>query len=449
MVVDTTNVASDILKRIDKTPYDKESVPQEKLDLDDKTRSSLFPWRGQFSPMFIELLLNEYSKPNDIVLDPFAGSGTTLFESANKNLTCFGAELNPSAVLMSKTAQFVNVPLEERKNLGEQAKVILDNIIKSNTWDLFSSLEDSKNNDSDEVKSMEELFKEMLNETDNYLILHILANAFVRYKNYRKANGKEDMEKALNEHLNIVNSLPFIEKECFLFHTDARNIPLADNTVNLVITSPPYINVFNYHQNNRPQMELLGWDLLEVAKSEMGSNRKHRQNRFLTAIQYSMDIFDTLLEINRLLKDDGRMIIIVGRESKIRGTSLKNGRLVAALAVGAGFDVERIQERKFLNKFGETIYEDIIHLLPAKDKNLLMDSFSRDVAVEVLREASLLEENKDVQSELLDAINKVEKVKKSPIFEQPINHSEQLENKCFLPLSRLYWSSTYLLKGGE
>lgn len=448
-MIGTQEKVLEILKQIDRIPYDKVSIPQDKLDLDDKTRSSLFPWRGQFSPMFIELLLNEYSKPNDIVLDPFAGSGTTLFESANKNLTCFGAEINPSAVLMSKTAQFVNVPIEERRNLGNQAKIILDNIIKLNSWDLFSSLEITENDNSDEVKSMDELFSEMLNETDNYLILNILANAFVRYKKYRKANGKEDMEKALGEHLKIVNNLPFIDKECFLFHTDSRKIPLSDNTVNLIITSPPYINVFNYHQNNRPQMELLGWDLLEVAKSEMGSNRKHRQNRFLTAIQYSMDIFDTLLEMNRLLKENGRMIIIVGRESKIRGVSLKNGRLVAGLAIGAGFNVDRIQERKFMNKFGETIYEDIIHLIPAKDTNFLADSFSRDVAVEVLREASLLEENKDVQSELLDAINKVEKVKESPIFEQPNNQAEHLENKCFLPVNRLEWNSTYLLKGGE
>src|SRR5207253_983844 len=46
----------------------------------------------------------------------------------------------------------------------------------------------------------------------------------------------------------------------------------------LIVTSPPYINVFNYHQNHRAILELLGFDLLHVAASELGSNRKNRGN---------------------------------------------------------------------------------------------------------------------------------------------------------------------------
>src|SRR2546422_11321437 len=49
--------------------------------------------------------------------------------------------------------------------------------------------------------------------------------------------------------------------------------------VSVILTSPPYINVFNYHQNHRAILETLGWNVLKVAESEIGSNRKNRANR--------------------------------------------------------------------------------------------------------------------------------------------------------------------------
>jgi len=49
-------------------------------------------------------------------------------------------------------------------------------------------------------------------------------------------------------------------------------------------------------------MEALSWNVLKVAKSEIGSNRKHRSNRFLTVIQFCLDIAQTFNEMVRVLK---------------------------------------------------------------------------------------------------------------------------------------------------
>lgn len=59
-----------------------------------------------------------------------------------------------------------------------------------------------------------------------------------------------------------------------MYHGDGR-FPNPAIPFGLVLTSPPYINVYNYHQQYRASAEALGWDLLEVAKTEIGSNRKH------------------------------------------------------------------------------------------------------------------------------------------------------------------------------
>ena len=60
------------------TVIDRDEISQSELNIDDKVRSNLFAWNGQFSPQFIEVLLSKYSKPDFFVVDPFVGSGTVL-----------------------------------------------------------------------------------------------------------------------------------------------------------------------------------------------------------------------------------------------------------------------------------------------------------------------------------------------------------------------------------
>jgi len=403
-----------VLESLDNISYDRDTIPQEKLNLEDKYRSSLFPWRGQFSPEFIEVLLEYFTDKNDVILDPFVGSGTVLFESARRSLECYAAEINPSAVIMASTAYFMNVEPELRQKYIKRAISIAESILFLNDWNLFTykTYDESKDN-----ISFEKTFEILIDKAENNkFILNIFFNALIRCLNSNRHDRNKKLFKAIKEHTTIIKSLPYTPVTIGLFHTDARAIPLKSQSINKVITSPPYINVFNYHQNNRPAMELIGWDILRVAQSEFGSNRKHRQNRFLTVIQYCLDMLDALVEMRRLLVNNGRAIIIVGRESNIRSISFKNGRIVAGLAIGgAGFKLERIQERSFINRFGKTIFEDILHLIPVQYAQIQGDIYARNFAKRILIEA--VERSKDsIKSEILDAVNKSDYVKKSPLF---------------------------------
>ncbi|MEO8972158.1 MAG: DNA methyltransferase, partial [Ktedonobacteraceae bacterium] len=171
-----------------------------------------------------------------------------------------------------------------------------------------------------------------------------------------------------------------------------------------------------------PAMELLGWDILDIAKSEIGANRKHRQNRFLTVIQYSLDMLDVLREMKRLLRPDGRAIIVIGKESNVRGLSFKNGMLVAAIASGrAGFQLETRQERTFKNKFGEIICEDILHLVPGSSNMVDGENFARSVASWYLIEASKTGDE-EARREALEAKERASTVQKSPLLKPMIAH---------------------------
>lgn len=424
---DKFQLIADIFEKIDAIAYDKKSTPQEKLDLTVKSRSSLFPWRGQFSPELIELFLKKYSQENSVILDPFVGSGTTIFEAASLGLECYGAEINPSAVEMAKTVEFVKIKLGDRKKLIEKAEAIANESLLPYQWDLFSyQLRQQQQINFCSKGTDEEILTKILQGAKNNPLIHnLLTNAAIRYLNYRSNREISDFLKALRVHTEIVKNLPYNPDKCQVFHGDARKIPLGDKTIDLIITSPPYINVFNYHQNNRAAMEIIGWNLLEIAKSEIGANRKHRQNRFLTVVQYALDMLDSVKEMRRLLRDNGRVIIIVGRESKVRGVSIENGKLLAAIAIGgAGFILERLQERKFKNKFGEIIYEDILHLIPDSVKIIPGDEFARLLAQWMLKRASKKAKT-EVVKEILDAQKRANNVKNSPLFDFNENYPKK------------------------
>jgi hypothetical protein len=405
-----------LASEIERLPIDREFIPQDRLDLENRSRTSLFPWRGQFSPQFIETLLGEFASPGTTVLDPFVGIGTTLFESARKSLTCYGAEINPAAVEMASTVHFANVRMPERKTYIADAEAIA---LKHMSLplpepDLFTSLQPEQ----EEIEPpLREAVQRMLGEASSQpLVQSIISNAVIRHVGLRGTKGSRQFLQAFGQHKAIVEQLPYSQNPCKVFHRDARDLPVASQTVDLILTSPPYINVFNYHQHYRRAMELMGWNLLNVAKSEFGSNRKNRGNRFLTVIQYAIDILQALREMRRVIRLTGRIIIIIGKESKVRGIGFENGRILTALAVGAaGLRLALRQERKFLNRFGETIYEDILHFVPGEEPTQPADGFARSVAQSFLDDAVHYAPDR-VREDVLGAIECAPMIEASPMY---------------------------------
>lgn len=55
-------------------------------------------WRGNWSPYIPRNILLRYSKENDLVLDQFAGGGTTLVEAKLLNRNCIGVDVNDIAL---------------------------------------------------------------------------------------------------------------------------------------------------------------------------------------------------------------------------------------------------------------------------------------------------------------------------------------------------------------
>jgi len=432
-----------LLSEFDHFPVDHSSIPQARLDLVNRYRTSLFPWRGQFSPEFIELMLTEYTSSDSVVADPFVGSGTTLFEAARKSLTCFGAEINPAAVVMARTVRFVNLELFERESYIRSAQTIIEKHLPIRyIGDLFSSLEGQIGSN---LPPIEDSIKAMLREASREpLVYAIIANTIIQFMESDGEKSPDAFFYAFKKHRTIIEQLSYSQNPSTVFHCDARALPFDDDSIDFIVTSPPYINVFNYHQNYRPAMELMAWNILTVARSEFGSNRKNRGNRFLTVVQYTIDMLQALLEMRRIIRPSGRIVIVIGRESAVRGFSFQNGKIVAALAVGgANLRLDIRQERKFKTRFGKMIYEDILHFVPSVETPPVLDNFAYCLAQHILSEA-VGKATDDVRTDILAAIHKTLTIQASPYFSKQqlrINHERKTSSrqvKCGTFQSKVY-----------
>lgn len=389
-------------------------IPQHILNIDEKNRSNLLAWRGQFSPQLIESLLQAYCIPDTVVLDPFSGSVTTLYEAGRFGLAAYGFEINPAAWILSKTYQWMNIDIEARRVYIDAVKrkvarfcPEVDELFVKNRSVKEKELMDALLVQVELCAVWERHFIEsmiiLMDLFNNYLTSSLICDCFFRLEQ-------------------LIMTLPFSEVPITAKMADARQMPLQNQSVDFVVTSPPYINVFNYHQNYRRSAEALGWDLLKIARSEIGANRANRANRFITVIQYCLDMTMVLQEIHRVCKPGARIILIMGHESNVLGVPFYNAEIVERLSVQTGlFVCVQKQYREFRNKFGKMIREDVIHLMPLESSasDIIMNQNARNIASEALNRGidCVSSLNKKY---LMEAMKRVDVTQSTPVMEMSV-----------------------------
>jgi DNA modification methylase len=353
------------------------------LSLTDRNRVSALPWRGQFSPETVERLLVSLGPETGQVLDPFVGSGTTLYESANRGLSSLGFDVNPAAIALARCATLASLHPNERRE------------------ELAAALRDRR---------------QLLKVPDHSLDI-TLAHSIELLAHME---GSLDLATARVE--SIIESLPLTPAPTKAIVGDARRLPVSDASVELVLTSPPYINVFNYHQTGRPFTDELGWPVLKAARSEIGSNRQNRGNRFRTVIQYSVDMAQTLQELIRVVVPGRELIFVVGRESRVRGVAFSSSLIMAQIMLRMErFSAVTRAERVFTNRFGQRIWEDILvaqtdaHAPSVPSNTDYATAIGREVGCEALRSAGA-NNDPDRQGEIEGALLSADDIFGSPIL---------------------------------
>jgi hypothetical protein len=166
------------------------------------------------------------------------GSGTVLVESARLGLPAHGYEVNPAAYLLGRVYQLCNVTLAERRELlDETERVLAQKRPAVFELPLFSIIA----RETPPPGNGYEWIKEVHDERVRILIeaLIVLLDAAV--------TGDDAYATKWSAIREIVVSLPFTKTPVLPSLGDARCLPLREGTIDFVLSSPPYINVFNYH----------------------------------------------------------------------------------------------------------------------------------------------------------------------------------------------------------
>lgn len=258
----------------------------------------IYPYKGKFHPQMIRALLNIIGlKQGDIVLDPFIGSGTAALEAQLLGIDCVGIDVSPLCVLQSKIKTESVGVLADIKN----RKIKIRDRIET---PLFST----------ENKTLDEFIKSIPNEkTRNfYWMVKLVATSdnVRRGRNFTSALLKnlELMLSSVDDYQQITERLNLKLGKMDIKVGDSRKLPLPANSVDAIVTSPPYSIALDYVVNDAHALKAMGHSLPDIREEFIGVRGKGKDKVDL----YNEDMRLSYNEMYRVLKAGKYAVIVIG-----------------------------------------------------------------------------------------------------------------------------------------
>jgi len=184
----------------------------------------------------------------------------------------------------------------------------------------------------------------------------------------------EPLDRFIRSVETVLKAAPFKDAhgaaKAMVRRADARRLPLPNSSVDLVTTSPPYLNAIDYLRGHRLSLVWMGYSVkqirgirsasvgtessknptyreayVEAALEQMGKVQQlpNRLQRMLG--QYMADMNMVLGELHRVLRSGGRAVLVVG-DSYLRGVYVQNSRAIAYLGSRSGFRLQSMARRE-------------------------------------------------------------------------------------------------------
>lgn len=267
----------------------------------------LFPYRGKFHPQLIKGLINILGiKKGEILVDPMAGSGTTNIEAALMGINSYAIDVSPFCQIMIKTkftALSINVDLLKNIELNISKWF---NFFNKN----FSFSELEKKNDEE--------------RKIYYLVLLAYLDSLGYSKRVIRSNHEQLFPKVMKRYIDTVEA--FIKNKYYkrsslgkvkiLKNSEATNIELPDESVDGIITSPPYSFAIDYIKNDKDQLEYFGYNTQQLKNKFIGLKGKSIKDKLEI---YFNDMDEFCNESSRILKKGKYCVIIIGSNTNQTG----------------------------------------------------------------------------------------------------------------------------------
>jgi len=353
----------------------------------ESTLQQLSPYVGKMKSGMAKVLISLYSRPGDTVLDPFSGSGVVPLEAALAGRRAWANDLSPYAYVLTRGK--LEAPSSESIAL-QRATALVDAVEReAPSVDLTGTPEWVREFfHPDTLREVLVAFRILRQQKDCFLtacllgILHHVRPGFLSYpashlvpylrKNKYPPSEFPDMyayrdlrsrllakvKRAYRRHM---LPLDWEQRQYQVWQVNTMNLPIENETVDAVISSPPYFGALDYARDNRLRLWFLGCEHWKDLDASLTASQK----------VYLPQMGVCLQEIHRVLKPRGYCVLVLGdvdRDGKIRRTA----EILAELAVDAtqgGFVIETIyddripDERRSRRKTRTTKFERILVML--------------------------------------------------------------------------------------
>lgn len=347
----------------------------------------IYKYPCKFIPEIPKWCIEQYlnNKSSSIILDPFMGSGTTLLEANLHNLFAYGAEIDNISKLIAKVKT-----TKIAKNKLSSLDNIFNYIIKNKKENYINFIPKIENIyhwfPKDNVKRLAEIKANIYNLEDKNLrdIFYLCLISIIKRVSFADSSSPKpyvsnrivkvpknvdiEFEKVYINIKNALNELNSINKfgKSYILKGDAINFKI-NKKIDLAITSPPYINAFDYVRmlrlenmwySNYSEEELkkerknqIGTEfvdfineknnlkVLELSKALKISFKKIYSvdgKKAIIVKKYYDKMHLNLLNVYKHLNENGKYIIIIGN-NKIKNIEIENWKILKEIATSIGY----------------------------------------------------------------------------------------------------------------
>ncbi len=301
-----------------------------------------FYYKEGFSKELVEKIIEMFEmEEGDTVLDPFCGSGTTIVACIQNGVNAIGFDVLPTAVFASQ----VKTTKYNSEKLREEAKKLFRKRFYKLEWKFPKIMRAMINKYALEDISF---FLTEINQLEHkdFFALALL-NTSIKVSYAWKDGGVIKIKRhpvpplrRLYQRI-VYRMIADVEKnqlrgDAVVNQCDARHMTIENESVDAIITSPPYLNNIDYTKLYAIEEFFMEARKMPMLRSYMGMREQVEKKE-----TYFEDMEEVLREMHRVLKSGGKAAIILGN-AYIKGEEIESDFITAWIADKTGFEVEKI-----------------------------------------------------------------------------------------------------------